>query len=77
MPRSDTSAGAQEKLITVVAVRFDVGSSRRQHSLAGGAGSDDVLEPLSLKMFAVRYRARFVLTVQCLVLTPARARKKS
>ena len=44
MPRSDTSAGAQEKLITVVAVRFDVGSSRRQHSCAGGAGSDDVLE---------------------------------
>ena len=77
MPRSDTSAGAQEKLITVVAVRFDIGSSRRQHSLAGGAGSDDVLKPLSLKMFAVRSRARFVLTVQCLVLTPARARKKS
>ena len=42
--RTDT----QEKLITVVAVRFDVGSSRCQHSRAGGAGSDDVLEPLSL-----------------------------
>ena len=42
--RTDT----QEKLITVVAVRFYVGSSRRQHSRAGGAGRDDVFEPLSL-----------------------------
>ena len=33
MPRSDTSAGAQEKL---------------QRSRAGGAKSDDVLKPLSL-----------------------------
>ena len=40
--RTDT----QEKLITVVAVRFNVGSSRRQHSRAGGAGSDEMFEPL-------------------------------
>ena len=44
MPRSDTSAGAHEKLIPVVAVHFDVGSIRRQHSRAGGAESDDVFE---------------------------------
>ena len=56
---------------------FGVGSSWRQRSRADGAGSDGVLEPLSLQMFAVRYCARFVLTVQCLVLTPALARKRS
>ena len=42
---------------------FGVGSTWRQRSRADGAESDGVLEPLSLQMFAVRYRARLVLTV--------------
>ena len=56
---------------------FGVGSTWRQRSRADGAGSDGVLEPLSLRMFAVRNRARLVLAVQCLVKTPALARKRS
>ena len=43
-----------QKLIPVVAVRFDVGSSRRQHSRAGGAGSDDVLETSDDALLASR-----------------------
>ena len=34
-----------------------------QRSRADGAGSDGVLEPLSLQMFAVRYRARLITVV--------------
>ena len=62
-----------DSLITVVAVR-SVLARLGANVRAGGAGSDGVLEPLSLQMFAVRYRARVVLTVQ---LTPALARKRS